>query len=320
MARRLLYVTNTRIGDAVLSTGLLDHLIQEMDGPRVTVACGPLAAPLFAGVPGLERIISLPKQRGGGHWWSLWRQTVGTPWDTVVDLRRSALAWLLPMARRRLVLGRGPDDQHRVQAMASLVGRAETPPASRLWTLPEHEARAEALFGPADGPVLAIGPTANWRGKTWRAENFAALLRRLTAADGPLPEARVAVFGGPGEAEQARPVLDAVPAARRLDLVGGEDLLTVYACLKRCALYVGNDSALMHLAATAGIPTVGLFGPSRVRHYAPWGPRAVAVRTPESFEDLMARAGDPAALEGLMDGLAVETVDAAVRRLMTETP
>ena len=40
---------------------------------------------------------------------------------------------------------------------------------------------------------------------------------------------------------------------RPLDLIGKLDLLTVYAVLKRCLLFVGNDSGLMHMAAAAGI-------------------------------------------------------------------
>ena len=50
---RLLFITSTRIGDAVLSTGLLRHLIAEMNGPRVTIAAGPAAAP--ASEPGPVR-------------------------------------------------------------------------------------------------------------------------------------------------------------------------------------------------------------------------------------------------------------------------
>ncbi|MCZ6745098.1 MAG: glycosyltransferase family 9 protein, partial [Alphaproteobacteria bacterium] len=43
----ILFITSTRIGDAVLSTGILDHLICQFPDARITVACGPEAAPLF---------------------------------------------------------------------------------------------------------------------------------------------------------------------------------------------------------------------------------------------------------------------------------
>ena len=65
---RILFVTATRIGDAVLSTGLLAHLIERYPGARVTVTASPVSAPLFQGVPGLERLIALSKRRHARHW------------------------------------------------------------------------------------------------------------------------------------------------------------------------------------------------------------------------------------------------------------
>ena len=50
---------------------------------------------------------------------------------------------------------------------------------------------------------------------------------------------------------------------------------------------MGNDSGLMHLAAAAGAPTLGLFGPTPAAEYAPAGPRAaVAVAPGARMEDL----------------------------------
>ena len=61
----------------------------------------------------------------------------------------------------------------------------------------------------------------------------------------------------------------------------------VAACLARCALFVGNDFGLMHLAASAGAPTLGLFGPTPAAEYAPAGPRAAAVLSRSaSMQDL----------------------------------
>ena len=41
---RILFITSTRVGDAILSTGLLDHLITKHPGARITVACGSAAS------------------------------------------------------------------------------------------------------------------------------------------------------------------------------------------------------------------------------------------------------------------------------------
>jgi ADP-heptose:LPS heptosyltransferase len=317
MPRRLLFVTSTRIGDAVLTSGLLKHLIEDMDGPAVTVACGPVAAPLFAGVPNLDRVIAMPKKKRGGHWLRLWSQVVGTPWHTVVDLRGSAIAWTLPLVKRRLVPGKAPETLHRVQAAGAVVGRVQSPPAPKLWTLPHHRATAAAMI-PPEGPVLALGPAANWRAKTWRAENFAALAERLTAPDGPLPAASVVIIAGPGEEAQAKPLLDAVPEGRRISMVGANDLLTVAACLERCSLFVGNDSGLMHIAAAMGTPTIGLFGPSRVDHFGPWGRFTHPVMTTIPYAELVPPGVDLRQSASLMDSISVESVEQAAAELLTE--
>ncbi|EFH11199.1 hypothetical protein HMPREF0731_2580 [Pseudoroseomonas cervicalis ATCC 49957] len=70
-------------------------------------------------------------------------------------------------------------------------------------------------------------------------------------------------------------MLAALPGA--IDAVGRLELPEAAALLSRCALFLGNDSGLMHLAAAAGVPTLGLFGPTPAGEYAPIGPRARAV-------------------------------------------
>ena len=64
---RILFITANRVGDAVLTTGLLDHLIRQYPGCRITVACGPVAEGVFTRLPGLEQIIVVTKQPYGRH-------------------------------------------------------------------------------------------------------------------------------------------------------------------------------------------------------------------------------------------------------------
>ena len=61
----------------------------------------------------------------------------------------------------------------------------------------------------------------------------------------------------------AAPLLGLLPGA--IDLCGMLTLPEAAACLQRCVLFVGNDSGLMHLAAAAGTPTVGLCSTTRDR-------------------------------------------------------
>src|SRR6266702_4493873 len=215
----ILFVTATRIGDAVLSTGLLSHLVERFPGARLVIAAGPVAAPLFEAVPGLDEVLVLRKRRWGLHWLALYARAARHRWDLVVDLRGSALAWLVRAGERR-VMAKGDQREHRVRQLGRLFG-LDPPPSPVLWTAARHERAADELLPPG-APVLAIGPAANWRGKQWRAERFAELAQRLTATGGPLPGARVAVLAAAHERAQAAPLLSAMPPGDVAEERGGE--------------------------------------------------------------------------------------------------
>ena len=137
----------------------------------------------------------------------------------------------------------------------------------------------------------------------------------MTDAAGILPGARVAVFGRDDERPMALRLIDSIPPARRIDLVGQLDLLTASACLARCAFYVGNDSGLMHLAAASGVPTLGLFGPTQEALYAPWGEHSGIVRTEIPFEQIFPKEFDHRTSDSLMDSLTVDAAEAGARAL-----
>lgn len=309
---RILFVTATRIGDAILSTGLLGHLIDRHPDARITVACGAPAAPILAAAPNLESLIVLRKRRCHAHWLSLWAGCVGRRWDIVVDLRGSAISWLLP-ARRRYAAIKRDDSIHRVTWLGRILDIPE-PPAPRIWVRDADRNEAAAQL-PADRPVLSIAPTANWTGKQWPADRFAELAMRLTSPGGILPGAAIAVHGAPSERDQVASVLDAIPRDRLVDMVGAS-LPVAYEGFRRSSFYVGNDSGLTHLAAASGTPTLALFGPTNDVNYAPWGEKTAFVRTPESYRDIVTAPGFDYAAPGTpMNSLTTDAAESAAMAL-----
>ena len=267
---KILFVTSNRLGDAVLSTGLLDHLIRSYPGGRITVVCGPVAEGVFTRMPNLDRIIVLRKQKWGLHWLPLWARTAIRFWDLVVDIRGSALSWLVP-TRRRAVFRRmnGP----KIAQLSAILDLSPAP-LPVVWTAQADRDRAVDLLQ-TDRPIIVLAPTANWQPKVWGAERFAEACRRLS--ESAFRNALPVILGGPGAAERsmATPLLAALPDAR--DLVGALSLPEAAAVLQRASLFIGNDSGLMHLSAAAGAPTIGLFGPTDASTYGPAGPLATAV-------------------------------------------
>lgn len=309
---KILFITATRIGDAILSTGLLDYMGERWPDAKVTVACGKLCTSLFEGYPQVTRIIPMVKKPYNGHWVSLWTETVGTRWDMVVDLRDSAVSRLIP-AKRRYIYGKHIDKTRHKAAQMAQVMRLPDVPSPRLRFSAAQEAFADQLMV-GEGPVIGVGPAANWIGKSWPAENFIETIQWLTAPDGPMPEARVAVFAAPGEEALAKPVLESIPPERRIDGIAKGSPGEAAAAIARCQLYIGNDSGLMHAAASSGVKTFGVFGPSYPHLYSPWGAHTSFAQTPESYDELTAFDGYDAATlnHSLMGSLSVEAVKKAL--------
>jgi len=315
MTQRILFITSTRIGDAVLSTGILSYILKTYSNSRVTIACGPLVETLFQGVPNLDKIIVLKKQSWKRHWIKLWKTAVGTQWDIVIDLRNSAVSRLIP-ARKRFIFGNHIDQtQHKIVQNASVIRVSEAEAQPRLFPTPEQIAKASTLI-PDGTPVLGVGPTSNWIGKTWPVENFKTLVAQLLESG--CAGWRVAVFGAPGEEDIAYQLYNALPPDIRLDVIAKGTPGDAAASLMRCQLYIGNDSGLMHSAAAGGVPTIGLFGPTNDKIYGAYGKKTAVVRTPESMKDLIGYFGfNPKTLtDTLMRGLKVEKVAQTVRNLM----
>jgi ADP-heptose:LPS heptosyltransferase len=314
----ILFITATRIGDAVLSSGLIKRLADEIPNARFTVVAGPAAAPLFAHVPNLDEVIVFAKAKDGSHWFDLWRQVRKRRWGLVLDMRGSAIARFLSTKRRAIHRKTTGEPVHKVIEAARVLKIEDDPAAPFIFTSADVEAYAADLTA-GSGRILAVAPAANWVGKTWPLERFSRVCMRLLGSDGPMAGGRLMILGGPDDAQLAHGLKDVVPRSRLIDLAGRVDLVTAYACLKRARLFIGNDSGTMHLAAAAGAPTLGLFGPSDERLYAPWGPKARVVRGGRSFDQI--RATDPnfsQALCHMMD-LSVDRVVEAARTLLADT-
>jgi heptosyltransferase III len=264
---KILFITSNRLGDAVLSTGLLKHLIESHPHARVTVACGELPAPIFRAVPQVERVLPLEKRRFGAHWHLLWREAIGTRWDLLVDLRDSPASRLL-RAKSVRIRRRSARQQHKVEELAGVLG-LHPAPSPVVW-IPHGAAESAAGLIPDGGPLLALAPAAKSVAKQWAPERFVTLAQRLTRPGAVLSGARVAIFGADDERAQCEPILRAL-GHRAVDLVGRTDPVLAAAVIQSCTLFVGNDSGLTHVAAATGTPTLALFGPGLPQIYAPWG-------------------------------------------------
>ena len=133
---------------------------------------------------------------------------------------------------------------------------------------PEDEVAARAVFQDMDGSeryaVLHVTPKFVY--KAWTASGWAMLGRWIRDCG-----LKVVVVGGTSVDERgtvAR-ILDGLPPDV-IDLTGRVTLRALGPILSRAALYVGTDTAVTHMAAALGVPTIALFGPSNPVKWGPW--------------------------------------------------
>jgi ADP-heptose:LPS heptosyltransferase len=303
---RILFITCGSIGDAVISTGLLHYLYDGYPQAEFTVAAGPAAAPLFEAFPGLHRLIVIRKQKRKRHWLTLWQQLRTTRWDLVVDLRGSAIGFLL-RAKERRIFAFADRKKSKVEQLAA-VFHLNPAPLPHLWVSDAQAQAARALLPPT--PVVVMVPISNSPFKDWPLAHYTTLARQMLTMP-QFATSTIAVLGLDSQRERLTPLLDALPHARRIDLIGKMDLATVCAILKQAQLVIGNDSGMVHMAGALGTKLVGLYGPTNDIKYAPRGPHVRIARVRQFAPD-EGEIHDP----DIIKQLTVEQVEAAVVEVM----
>jgi predicted lipopolysaccharide heptosyltransferase III len=114
---------------------------------------------------------------------------------------------------------------------------------------------------------VAIHPGARKKTRQWDPQRFGMIARRLTKEHG----ARIILIGGPGEDELVDEVereMGSKACIKSTEL----SLLQMAALLRRCSLFIGNDTAPGHIAGAVGCATLTLFGPNFPHLWRPLSP------------------------------------------------
>lgn len=152
------------------------------------------------------------------------------------------------------------------------IGIQPTPEERRMCLVPGPTAEASVAahlqgFGLNGGDFIHIHPASRWFFKCWSVDRMVALISRLQAEGHA-----VVLTAAPSKDEQA--MLDAIQAGLEkpaFSLSGVLSLKELAALTQSAKLFIGVDSAPMHIAAAVGTPTVALFGPSGDKQWGPWG-------------------------------------------------
>lgn len=308
--RRIGIIKLKHIGDVLLATPCVRALHQAFPDAEIHAVVNDESAPVLAHHPFLAAIHVFPRRAMKTGWrarlageHAFLRAIRAARFDMTVDLTSGDRpAWISRLSGARYRLAYHPDgkgfagkrrlythlappcrdpDLHEVLKNLGVLAHAGIPcpnPRMEVFPSPADAAAAEAALRaaglPDDRPFVVAHPTSRWLWKCWPAERFAALLAWIQTQRG-LP---VVLTCGPDRRETDwTDQMLAAGAGDPFDLRGKLTLLQWAALVKRARLFVGVDSAPMHLAAAQNVPTLSFFGPTGWRNWFPWAVRHVVL-------------------------------------------
>jgi heptosyltransferase-3 len=299
--RSIIVFKQRNIGDVLLATPAIHALRSAWPSARIAVAVNSGTEAMVSGNPDINRVIVFDRRArdaGGPRRWREEGRFLGEirSWrpDLAVQLtegdRGAILSFLsgatfrvgVAPARRGLwgkeklfthLSPRPSLHRHAVLRDLDVVAAAGIPPAGLALNFvftEQDRARAAALLSgagiPDGAPYAVVQPGSRWKFKCWTDAGNAGLLAHL-ARRGLLP----VITSGPDPEEVAQVErirgLCPIPVA---SLAGRLAFRELGALISAARLYVGVDSAPMHLAAAVGTPTVAIFGPTGAFNWAPW--------------------------------------------------
>jgi heptosyltransferase-2 len=289
---RILLLLLLPIGDTLFTTPALKALRKKYPGAHITAMVYPTNAGILRSNPDIDEFLFWPtRQTWPGLkgvlrlFWTLRRAR----FDLAVEFC-SYISWLALICgiRKRVALrmprfwwikpgaGREWRKHHAVEHYADVVRKLGIPVEEmnlRIEPSEGEEQRAQSWldrYEVSPGEMLVgihPGGEGLWGRKQWGVANFAALATGLYDNLG----ARVILMGGKEDAHLAAEIASRT-TAHIINATGQTTLGETAALIKKCAIFVGNDSSPLHIAAASGRPVVGIYGITDPRSYHPWVP------------------------------------------------
>jgi len=285
----ILIVMTRRIGDVLLTTPLIRSLRRAWPQAQLDILVFAGTQGILAGNPDINRIITVAQRPSfGAHLRllaGLWRK-----YDLAISVPPGDRPTIYAFASGKQRVGLIVDDQknrwkkrllsqwsafdnvatHTVLMHLKLAKLLNVEPCYEVVVSWPQEDESHVLrsltFDPSSQPYAVLHVYPMFAYKMWRSDAWGELARWLSEQG-----LRVVLSGGKCSEEMAYiqallPLLpaDTVSVAGKLSLGGVAYLLS------RARAYVGPDTAVTHMAAALGVPTVALFGPSNPVKWGPW--------------------------------------------------
>ncbi len=122
--------------------------------------------------------------------------------------------------------------------------------------------------------IIAVHPGATGEGKRWASGNYIILCKEISKRF----DCRFVIIGGNDELLLKQTIANGV--GESAVLLNATSFYQTASVLKKCNLFIGNDSAPMHLSVTLGVPVIALWSYTDFCRTSPYGGGNVIIRKP----------------------------------------
>lgn len=161
------------------------------------------------------------------------------------------------------------------------------------------------------GPLIVFHPATRWKRKKWPIDKWIQLGKLLSKTHDIL----VSCGPDPDERREAAHIAEGIgPSVQSSD--GKLNWAQLAGALYHAKLFVGVDTAAMHLAAACQCSTVAIFGPSRTWAWAPWKTKSRIIGPTEEQWVQAAKGDTETFLKSIIETMSVRDVYAACEELL----
>jgi heptosyltransferase-3 len=338
--RNILLIQLGDIGDVLLTFPAIRALKENFPRADVFVAVREKARELIEECPWAAGVISVNEEKRS--WMEEWSYQAkffsilrSHHFDLAFDMKtgdRGAILALLSGAKQRIGLYARDGKLWRNRVFTHLALPVQAPgrhmaehylglleeygiKTDHVWPeLVPSEARlrdARALLKqqgvPSDRPIIALQPFSLWPYKEWGMKKYVRLIQWLISH-----RLSVIVTGSGEERAKADELMKECPSST-YNLAGKTPIGILPAVFRLCKLFIGVDSAGMHIAAATGIPTISLFGPSSSTDWAPRGKGHLVVRKDLPCVPCQDKGCEDSGVSRCLDELTFEEVQDAIK-------
>ncbi|MCY2982884.1 MAG: glycosyltransferase family 9 protein [Planctomycetota bacterium] len=300
MAKRILIVRLSAIGDCILSVPVLNALRRNFPNAKIGWVIERAASQLILGHKALDEMFVVSKKTFKSPSQLLAFGKTIRAWkpDITLDLqgltKSSLIAWMSG-AKDRLGFHRDqfdgrevscilnnrlyrPESKHIVDRSLELLKLLGVDDSEVSFELPESDSNAAFAERTMrtlhmEGRFAMINVGAGWASKLWPADRYARVARHLGEQLG-LPS--LVVWSGDQERTIAEHVV--LESSNHASLAPPTTLAQLSSLIRLASLFVGSDTGPMHLSAALGTPTIGMIGPMPIERVSPYGASHVGVQ------------------------------------------